>query len=305
MTTTQKALVLNEKFGQFNIQEIEVYRPGPREILIKYDFEIDAYPAILGCDIAGDVEAIGEGVSDFKLGDRVFSSSVILKDRGAFQQYVLVSTLPVALSTGYSGLYAKLPHGLEIDLPDSRASLGKYTGTPILILGGASSLAKYSGFSYIITTASLKHADSLKEFGATHVLDRNLTSAELNKEIIKITDKPIELIYDTISIDSTQSVAFDVLALGGKVTFVLPPVIESTDWHIAHIHAGLRQPHNIPLLHDLYHDKAYELLVKGVIKPNRFEVLPNGLAGIVDGLARLEADQVSRLKLVVHPQETP
>ena len=41
------------------------------------------------------------------------------------------------------------------------------------------------------------------------------------------------------------------------------------------------------------------------VQPNRFEVLPNGLAGIPDGLARLEADQVSRLKLVAHPQETP
>ena len=46
------------------------------------------------------------------------------------------------------------------------------------------------------------------------------------------------------------------------------------------------------------------LLTDGELQPNRVEVLPNGLGGIQEGLNRLEANQVSRLKLVVHPQET-
>ena len=40
------------------------------------------------------------------------------------------------------------------------------------------------------------------------------------------------------------------------------------------------------------------------LQPNKVEVLPNGLAGIPDGLARLEQNKVSATKLVAHPQET-
>lgn len=40
------------------------------------------------------------------------------------------------------------------------------------------------------------------------------------------------------------------------------------------------------------------------IQPNNVEVLPNGLAGIIDGLARLQAGKVSGEKLIGRPQET-
>lgn len=39
-------------------------------------------------------------------------------------------------------------------------------------------------------------------------------------------------------------------------------------------------------------------------QPNRVEVLPNGLNGIGEGLARMQADKVSGVKLIAHPQET-
>ena len=41
-----------------------------------------------------------------------------------------------------------------------------------------------------------------------------------------------------------------------------------------------------------------------VLQPNKVEVLPNGLAGIPDGLRRLQDNKVSGTKLVAHPQET-
>jgi len=285
---------------------------------------------ILGSDIAGDVEAVGEGVSDFKKGDRVFGKSLFLKERGAFQQYVVystataskippkfsyddVSTLPTALTTAYSGLYSKFPHGLGIDAPTTESTQGKYAGTPIVVLGGSSSvgqfaiqLAKLSGFSPIITTASSKHADFLKEMGTTHILDRNLSSALLKDEINKIIDKPIKFVYDSIATESTQPVALDILTPGGHAVLVAPATVKPTDdKQISKVVAELIAPHNVELLRTLYHDKVYGFLETGAIRPNRIEVLPNGLEGVIDGLVRLEADQVSRLKLVAHPQETP
>ena len=40
------------------------------------------------------------------------------------------------------------------------------------------------------------------------------------------------------------------------------------------------------------------------VKPNKVEVLPGGLAGIPEGLKRMEEDKVSGTKLVARPQET-
>ena len=83
---TQKALNLDAKFGKFIVDAAQVPKPGFGEILIKvkaaalnpidwkiqkYGLFIEEFPAVLGADIAGDVEEIGEGVTDLQKGDRV------------------------------------------------------------------------------------------------------------------------------------------------------------------------------------------------------------------------------------------
>lgn len=87
----QKALLLTEEHGgELRVSTILKYRPGPGEILIKIHsvalnpvdwkiqkdalFAMPEYPAILGTDIAGEVDEVGEGVYEFKLGDRVWVS---------------------------------------------------------------------------------------------------------------------------------------------------------------------------------------------------------------------------------------
>lgn len=90
MPATHKAALYKEKFGPFVVEEVETYKPGPGEILIKIhatslnpvDWKIhktgvfgvwlENYPAIVGTDIAGDVEEVGEGVTEFKRGDKVY-----------------------------------------------------------------------------------------------------------------------------------------------------------------------------------------------------------------------------------------
>ena len=84
--STQKAFILDEKLGNFKLGTVPVSKPGPGEILVKiktvalnpadwkiqkYGILIEKYPAILGYDISGDVEEIGEGVTEFQKGDRV------------------------------------------------------------------------------------------------------------------------------------------------------------------------------------------------------------------------------------------
>jgi NADPH:quinone reductase-like Zn-dependent oxidoreductase len=84
--STQKAFILEEKLGNFSLGTALVPKPGRGEILIKiktvalntvdwkiqkYGILVEKYPAILGFDIAGDVEEVSEGVTEFQKGDRV------------------------------------------------------------------------------------------------------------------------------------------------------------------------------------------------------------------------------------------
>lgn len=144
------------------------------------------YPAILGYDIAGEVEALGSGVTKFKVGDRVAG----LVNQG-FQEHVVLaehmtSTIPssvtfeqaAALPMGVSVATKALFHKdyLSLDLPS--ASLGPKQET-VLIWGGSTSvgsnaiqLAAAAGYE-VITTASPHRFDYVKGLGAAQVFDYN------------------------------------------------------------------------------------------------------------------------------------
>jgi len=103
----------------------------------------------------------------------------------------------------------------------------------------------------------------------------------------------------------TQKAVYDLLAPGGQLVSFVPVGINATEGKdIFQVSGLLMQPNNRELLKSLHHDHVERLLREGAIKPNQVEVLPNGLAGIPGGLKLLETGQVSRSKLVAHPQET-
>ena len=87
MSSTQTALVIDKKQGNFQLVDTAIPQPGYGEILVKvqaaalnpvdwnirkYGVLIDEYPAVVGSDIAGDVEDVGPGVTGFVKGDRVY-----------------------------------------------------------------------------------------------------------------------------------------------------------------------------------------------------------------------------------------
>jgi NADPH:quinone reductase-like Zn-dependent oxidoreductase len=86
LPSQQKALLLESKGGDLVLGQTAVPKPGQEQVLVKikaaalnpadwkvhkYGFFITEYPSILGVDLSGDVVAIGEGVTKFKVGDRV------------------------------------------------------------------------------------------------------------------------------------------------------------------------------------------------------------------------------------------
>lgn len=84
----QKALLLQSRLGTYALGTVNVPVPGRGELLVEVhstalnpvDWKIQAhdfggiikeYPAILGTDCAGVVKAVGEGVTEFEVGDKV------------------------------------------------------------------------------------------------------------------------------------------------------------------------------------------------------------------------------------------
>ncbi|TEB33451.1 GroES-like protein [Coprinellus micaceus] len=344
--TQQKALQLKERFGPYALADVPVPKPGKGEVLLKihsaalnpvdwklqkYGFFLETYPATLGSDIAGEVIELGDGVTELSIGDKVFTQGIIGdNNQSGFQQYATadaatvaklpsnltyddVSTIPVAFTAPYVGLYNVSPHGLGFDTPVRPENRGKYRGVPIVVLGGSSAvgyftlqLARLSGFSPIITTASARHESSLTAAGATHVLDRNapVTKAKIQA----ITTSPIKTVVDAISNAETQRQGFEILSSGGKQLLVLQPESfwesegKEQDKTGVQVTGSKRYPQHADLAKELY-KKFTGLLENGDIKPHNVEVLPGGLNGIADGLKRLEEGKVSNTKLVSRPQE--
>jgi alcohol dehydrogenase len=102
-----RALAIRRYKAPMEMMELPRPEPGPGDLLVRVraasvnplDYKIRdgvvkvltpySFPLILGTDLAGDVEAIGPGVTKFKAGDAIYSR--LDKDRiGAIAEYALV-----------------------------------------------------------------------------------------------------------------------------------------------------------------------------------------------------------------------
>ncbi|PAV16319.1 GroES-like protein [Pyrrhoderma noxium] len=286
---------------------------------------VQEYPAILGSDSAGTVEEVGEGVKGFSKGDRVLHQGYFTNDTATFQQYTSVpasivakipsnvttnqaASIPVGAATAVIGLYSDKDRkqGAKVyTVPWTDTGKNAHKGESIVIFGGSSSVgqsviqfAKLSGFSPIIVTASLHNTDLLKSLGATHVVDRSVSDvpAEIRKALGGSTTS---LIFDTISLEETQTQAWSLLAHSGTLIITLQPQVDDTaegeTRNLVHVFGSVHTPESRPLGEDLYSNLT-SLLENGSIKTNLVEVLPNGLSGIPDGLERLKQNKVSGLE---------
>ncbi|EJD07034.1 GroES-like protein, partial [Fomitiporia mediterranea MF3/22] len=275
----------------------------------EFNFFVPAYPVIFGTDSAGTVEEVGEDVQGFAKGDRVAHEGTFFSnDKATFQQYTTVpakiavklpknisfdeaASIPLGIATAAIGLYGDRPAGVQKYTPcwvEDGEDL--YRGKPIVIFGGSSTVGQYaiqlanlSGFSLIVTTTSLHNSNFLESIGATNVIDRKANVLIEVKMVLG--DTPVELIYDAVSEQSTQQQAWDVLAPGGTLVFIQGAKIDKNKGKpvIDTIFADFHMPELRQLAASLA-SKLAHLLENGAIKPNRIEMLPNGLVGIPDGL---------------------
>jgi len=60
--------------------------------------------------------------------------------------YEAASTIPLALATAYVGLFNAKPHGFQFPAPLEPLQRGRMAGTPLVVLGGSSSVGQFGKF---------------------------------------------------------------------------------------------------------------------------------------------------------------
>jgi len=252
MTTNVKAVQITEFGGPevLRLADVPVGEPGAGEIRIRHQAcglnFIDVYhrtgmypnalPLVLGMEGAGVVEAVGEGVTHLRAGDRAAYAS---NPPGAYSEARVmpakcVVKLPddIAFDTAagmmLKGLTAQ--YLLKRTLPQG----GLQPGDHVLFhaaAGGVGLLAcqwaRHLGLQLIGTAGSDEKCALAREHGAAHVI--NYRSEDFVARVKEITGgRGVKVVYDSIgkdtferSLDCLQ--AFGLLASFGAASGPVPP----------------------------------------------------------------------------------
>jgi NADPH:quinone reductase-like Zn-dependent oxidoreductase len=199
-----RAITVNEYGATPALTEMPDPRQGPGQVLIKteaagmnpMDRTIGdggwkeampaSFPLILGADLAGVVEAVGEGAGKFVPGDEVFGQLLIapIGTAGTYAEYVAVTE---------DATLARLPKGLEPSiaaaLPTAGVtaleiveSLEPLTGKTVLMVGAAGGVGSFAtqltanAAAQVIAVAPAGAKDRMRDYGAAETLDRTETS---------------------------------------------------------------------------------------------------------------------------------
>jgi alcohol dehydrogenase len=189
-------------------------RDGKVKVLLKYDM-----PLTLGNDLSGEVVAVGDQVTRFKVGDAVYAR--LHKDRiGSFAEYALVREIAAARKP------SSLSHEEAASIPlvgltawQAMIDIGKLSkGQRVLVHAGsggvgtfAIQLAKHVG-AFVATTCGARNRELCQSLGADQVVDYK---SERFEDVVK----DVDVVFDTQGVDTVVR-SYQCLRPGGIVVSV-------------------------------------------------------------------------------------
>ncbi|ODT63790.1 MAG: quinone oxidoreductase [Phenylobacterium sp. SCN 69-14] len=220
------------------VAQVEVPSPKPGEILVRHEAVgvnfIDTYhrsglypvklPSGLGLEAAGVVEAVGEGVTRFKAGDRVAYASGPI---GAYSElHATIAARAVKLPDGIDAKVAAacLLKGMTAEFLVRRTYPVK-AGETILVhaaAGGVGSIlvqwAKHLGARVIGTAGSDAKAELARSHGADHVI--LYRDQDVAAEVRRLTDgKGVPVAYDSVGASTFEGTLASLARRGMFVSF--------------------------------------------------------------------------------------
>jgi NADPH:quinone reductase-like Zn-dependent oxidoreductase len=176
-------------------------------------------PYAPGRDFSGVVSALGQGVSDFRIGDAVFGVCDVGQEAAYAEKIAIkaaiVAKKPEKLSHVEAAAISLIGLTALVSIEDT---LQLKSGETILIQGGAGGvasfaiqIAKHLG-ARVITTTSAANIDYVRSLGADQVIDYN--AQDFTKAV-----SGCDAVFDTVGADvATRS--FAVLRPGGRAAFI-------------------------------------------------------------------------------------
>ncbi len=225
-------------------------------------------PAVLGMDFAGTVEAIGDDVSTFSIGDEVYGCAGGLADlQGALAQYMvadakLVAHKPKSISMKEA---AAIPL-VGITAYEGLVRAGTSEGQKVLVHGGsggvghiAVQLASYFGADVYSTGGGDKKLALIEKLGATPINYKNEKVADYVEK--HTNGAGFDVVYDSVGAENLSN-SFEAAKLNGHVATTVSVV--ELDLSPAHfkglsLHVVFML---IPMLHDYKREEHGKILTK-------------------------------------------
>jgi len=293
-------------------------------------YRLPRAPLVLGHEVGVEVVEIGEGVTKYKTGDRLFIAPKVpclkcnyclkghypqcntVKNRlpGGFAEYILVPKELVI-----SGSYL-LPDNVSYDQAtfieplacviraQRLASIEE--GQTVLILGSGMSgllhikLAKYKKCKVIATDINKRRLELAKSFGADQVSD---AASDILEQLISTNGRKADAVIITTSAMSAFKQAWETVDMGGVVVLfavpgpdkdVIVPVNDLWRKEIRILTSYYCGPPDI--------EQAFDLLMKGNITVDDLITHRLPLKDTAKGFKMLLAN-TGALKIIIKPQE--
>ncbi|KAI9020358.1 chaperonin 10-like protein [Hyaloraphidium curvatum] len=328
-----KAVVLPKKGGPFEIGTHAKPTPGKGELLVKtvasalnpVDWKIGKfgafnpkYPAVLGCDVSGIVEAAPEG-SSFMKGDEVLSFvRIAAPGYGSFGEYTLTvegatvkkpknlthvqaAAVPLGLITAAWALFQDLGIPLPSDKSSPRPSSILIWGASSSIGSFAVQLARLTGIKKIVAVCGAKNVGLVEKLGATDVISHTGQSVDAVAAKVKAAvGSDLHHSFDAVSPATAAACVACMNPSNSTISCAAGPPSPKPAAGITVRNTasmGIFSPKKAAWAHDAWLEFA-DLLGSGklAVSPGVIEV--KGYEGILEGLKKLEKGDVSGEKIV-------
>ena len=235
-----RAIVLHAP-GQpsaLTLQEMPVPEPGAGEIRVRVqaaslnpvDYKMAAnghpawtYPFVPGVDGAGIVDKLGEGVTEWRAGERVVYHGSFVR-HGSFAEYTIVKAHAIARIADELTFEeaAAFPCAGLTAYQILNRKMNMKPGSSVLVHAGAGGVGGYAiklarafGASQVITTASADNHDYVQSLGADVAIDYN--SENVRERVMALTNG-LGVDYTLNSLNrKTAQVDLEMLGFGGQL----------------------------------------------------------------------------------------